>query len=312
VSDVQTARGRITARLRVDRLATAALVFVTLMWGSTFILIKNVVGRMPVLDFLAVRFVIAAVVLVVVFHRQVRALRRPAVLRGLGLGTVYGIAQILQTEGLARTSASVSGFVTGTYVVLTPVLALVLLRQKANPTTWVAVGMSTIGLAVLSLRGAEVSGGVLLILASAVLYALHILGLGLWSSSRDALGLAAVQMVAIAVVCTVGATPGGIALPPDGRAWASTLYMALGAGALALFLQTWAQAHLSATRAAIVMTMEPVFAATFAVAFGESLTLRMVLGGALVLAAMYVVELVPGKPGTARESPPAELLHHEP
>jgi drug/metabolite transporter (DMT)-like permease len=302
-------RGR--KRLSNQQMATLALVLVTTMWGSTFVLIKDVVRDMPVLDFLAVRFVVAALVLVVVFHRQVGRLPRAAVVRGLGLGAVYGVAQILQTEGLARTPASVSGFATGTYVVLTPVLGLILLRHKAGRMTWVAVGLSTAGLAVLSLRGAEVSNGVLLILASAVLYALHILGLGLWSSTKDALGLAAVQMVAIATVCTIGAAPGGIQLPPTGSAWLGTLYTALGAGALAMFLQTWAQAHLTATRAAVVMTMEPVAAAGFAVAFGEPLTARMIIGGALVLSAMYAVELVPGRSGTAAESPPSELLHHE-
>jgi drug/metabolite transporter (DMT)-like permease len=283
-----TAQGaRRTALPSKTRLATLALVFVTTMWGSTFVLIKDVVETMPVLDFLAVRFVIAGVVMVAVFHRQVRALPRRLVVRGLGLGVVYGLAQILQTEGLARTPASVSGFATGTYVVLTPVLGLILLRQKAGRMTWVAVLLSLAGLAVLSLRGAQVSDGVLLILASAVLYALHILGLGLWSSSKHAVGLAAIQMVAIATVCTLGATPGGITLPST------------------------AQAYLSSTRAAVVMTMEPVAAAGFAVAFGEPLTLRIVVGGALVLAAMYVVELVPGRSGTAGESPPREMLHHE-
>jgi drug/metabolite transporter (DMT)-like permease len=302
---------RRTALTSKTRLATLALVAVTLMWGSTFVLIKDVVETMPVLDFLAVRFVLAGAVMVTVFHRQVRALPRALAVRGLGLGVVYGLAQILQTEGLARTPASVSGFATGTYVVLTPVLGLILLRQKAGRMTWVAVLLSLAGLAVLSLRGAQVSNGVLLILASALLYALHILGLGLWSASRHAIGLAAVQMLAIAAVCTVGATPGGIALPPTAHAWAGTLYTALVAGALAMVLQTWAQAYLSSTRAAVVMTMEPVAAAGFAVAFGEALTLRIVLGGALVLAAMYVVELVPGRSGTAGESPPREMLHHE-
>jgi drug/metabolite transporter (DMT)-like permease len=297
-------------RLSNEQLATLALVLVTTMWGSTFVLIKNVVHTMPVLDFLAVRFLMAGLILVVVFRRNVSRLSRATLLRGLGLGAVYGLAQILQTEGLATTPASVSGFATGTYVVLTPILGLVLLRHRVGRMTWAAVALSTIGLAVLSLKGADVSGGVLLILASAVLYALHIIGLGLWSSTKDALGLAAVQMVAIATVCTIGAAPGGITLPPDRAAWLGTAYTALGAGALAMFLQTWAQAHLSATRAAVVMTMEPVAAATFAVIFGEALTLRMVVGGILVLAAMYAVEL-PGRKGTAQESPPSEFLHHE-
>jgi drug/metabolite transporter (DMT)-like permease len=152
---------------------------------------------------------------------------------------------------------------------------------------------------------------VLLVLASTVLYALHVLGLGLWSSPRDALALAAVQLAAIAVVCTLGALPGGLTLPPDGSAWAVTIYTALAAGALALLLQTWAQAHLSATRAAIVMTTEPVAAAAFAVGFGESLTTRMVVGVLFVLAAMYVVELWPASAGTAEPAPTREMLHHE-
>jgi drug/metabolite transporter (DMT)-like permease len=306
-----TVQGDRRLGLSRTRLATLALVFVTTVWGSTFVWIKDVVGTMPVLDFLAVRFIVAGLVLLAVFWRQVRRLPRATLVRGLGLGAVYGSAQILQTEGLARTPASISGFATGMYVVLTPVLGLILLRQKAGRMTWLAVLLSLAGLAVLSLRGAQISAGVLLILASAVLYALHILGLGLWSDSRHAIGLAAVQMVAIALVCTIGAIPGGISLPPTANAWAGTLYTALVAGALAMFLQTWAQAYLSSTRAAIVMTMEPVAAAGFAVAFGEPLTFRIIVGGALVLAAMYVVELAPGRTGTAQESPPREMLHHE-
>jgi drug/metabolite transporter (DMT)-like permease len=298
-------------RLRTDHLATLALIAVTTVWGSTFVLIKHVVETMPVADFLAIRFLVAAAFMLALFGRRVTALSRTALLRGLGLGAIYGIGQLLQTAGLARTSASVAGFVTGMYVVLTPVLGLLLLRQRAGWTTWSAVLLATLGLGLLSLRGTEVSAGVLLVLASTVLYALHILGLGLWSSTQDALGLAAVQMVGIAAVCTLGALPGGITLPPDGSAWAGTIYMAICAGALALLLQTWAQAHLSATRTAIVMTMEPVAAAAFAVGFGEPLTVRMVLGGLLVLAAMYLVELVPSGEGTAEKSPPRELRHHE-
>jgi drug/metabolite transporter (DMT)-like permease len=296
---------------RQDQLATLALVAVTTVWGSTFVLIKHVVDRVPVADFLAVRFVIAAALLLALFGGRVARLTREAVVRGLGLGAVYGVAQVLQTAGLARTSASVAGFVTGLYVVLTPVLGLLLLRQRAGRTTWLAVLIATLGLALLSLHGAQVSTGVLLVLSSTVLYALHILGLGLWSSSRDAMGLAAVQMLGIAVVCTLAALPGGITLPPDGSAWASTLYMAIAAGALAILLQTWAQAHLSATRAAVIMTTEPVAAAAFAVGFGDALTARMVLGGALVVGAMYLVELSPRSHATAEESPPREMLHHE-
>jgi drug/metabolite transporter (DMT)-like permease len=293
--------------LPAARLATLLLVSVTAVWGSTFFLIRDLVAHVPSADFLTVRFAIAAVVMAAVFHRQTRVLSRREVLVGVGLGVLYGGAQLLQTVGLEHTDASVSGFVTGTYVVLTPVLGALLLRDRVPGTTWVAVGLATAGLAVLSLRGFSVGFGEALTLAAAALYALHILGLGRYSTSASATGLATVQAFVIALVALVGALPGGITLPQDGGQWTSLLYMALVAGAVALWAQTWAQSHLPATRAAIVMTMEPVFAAFFAVLLGgESLTARMLLGGGLVLAAMYVVELL------GRRSPGStELLHHE-
>ena len=113
----------------------------------------------------------------------------------------------------------------------------------------------------MSLRGLSVGLGESLTLASAVLYALHILALGRWSTPSRAVGLATVQAGVIAVISLVVAAPGGITLPQNGGQWVSVLYMALVAGAFALWAQTWAQGHLPATRAAIVMSMEPVFAA---------------------------------------------------
>jgi drug/metabolite transporter (DMT)-like permease len=295
--------------------ATLLLVSVTAVWGSTFFLIRDLVAHVPSADFLAVRFAIAALVMAVVFRRQTRALTRREVATGVGLGVLYGLAQLLQTVGLEHTDASVSGFVTGTYVVLTPILGAALFRDRLPATTWLAVGLATTGLAVLSLRGLSVGFGEALTLGSAALYALHIVGLGRWSTAASANGLATVQAFVITAVAFVAALPGGITLPSSGGQWTSLLYMALVAGALALWAQTWAQSHLPATRAAIVMTMEPVLAAFFAVLFGgESLTARMLLGGALVLSAMYTVELLGRRrsPGaSAQDEPPAELLHHE-
>lgn len=292
-----------------SRLATLALVALTAVWGSTFFLIRDLVEHVPPIDFLAVRFAIASVIMVVLFWRPLRALTRPQVGLGIGLGALYGVAQILQTQGLATTPASVSGFITGTYVVLTPIFTAVLLREKVPGSTWAAVGLATAGLALLSLNGLSVGIGEAITLLSAVFYALHIVGLGRFSATEIATGLSVVQMVVIAVVTGVGALPGGIVLPSTPGQWASVLYMVLFASILAILVQTWAQAHLSATRAAIVMTVEPVFAACFAVWLGdESLTSRMVVGGALVLTAMYAVELL------ARRRPdelPAEALHHE-
>jgi drug/metabolite transporter (DMT)-like permease len=301
--------------LRHVRLATLLLVGVTAVWGSTFFLIRDLVEHVPPADFLAVRFGIAAVVMFLLFRRQALALSARELRVGAVLGVLYGVAQVLQTMGLQHTDASVSGFITGTYVVLTPVLGAVLLRDRIGPVTWLAVGLASVGLAVLSLRGLSVGAGEALTLASAVLYAGHIVALGRWSTPRAAVGLATVQASVIAMVCGVAAVPDGLTLPASGGQWVSLLYMALVAGALALWAQTWAQAHLTAARAAIVMALEPVFAAFFAVLLGgESLTRRMLLGGALVVAAMYLVELrsTPREPDvTAAEDPPVEALHHD-
>ena len=294
----------------VRALATGLLVALTAVWGSTFFLIHDLVVTVPPVDFLAVRFTIAAVLMTGLFWRPLCALTRRDWIASVGLGGLYGAAQILQTVGLAHTDASVSGFVTGTYVVLTPVFTALLLRERVPASTWSAVLLATAGLAVLSLNGFSVGIGESLTLAAAALYALHIVGLGRLSTSQRATGMSAVQMLIIALICVVAAVPDGIVWPRGGGQWAAVLYMATAAGVLALWVQTWAQAHMSATRAAIVMTLEPVFAAGFAVLFGgESLTARMLLGGAMVLAAMYAVELVGRRPDDPR--PPAEVLHHE-
>ena len=279
---------------RTSLLATGAVLLTTASWGSTFFLIKDLLDRVPTLDFLAVRFAIAGAVTLLVMHRAVFALDREAWRRAGLLGLVYGVAQILQTAGLAHTAASVSGFVTGMYVVCTPLLASVLLRTRITAATWGAVALATVGLGVLTLEGFSVGYGEALTFVAAVLYALHIVALGAWSTARDALGMSVVQLLVIAVVCLVATAPDGIVLPETGRDWLSVVYMALVAGALALAAQTWAQSQLSPTRTAIVMSMEPVFAAFFAVLLGgEGLTSRMIFGGALVLAAMLAVEVGP-------------------
>lgn len=275
-------------------LATLALLAMTACWGSTFFLIKDLLDRVPVLDFLALRFAIATVALFVMFPRALTktssAARRSAVV----LGLLYGLAQILQTAGLAQTPASVSGFITGMYVVCTPLLAAPLLRQRIGAWTWAAVLLAVAGLAVLTLSGLSIGYGEAITLVAAVLYALHIVGLGAWSTSGEAMGMTIVQLAVITVLCFVVTVPDGIVLPNRPADWASIVYMAVFAAALALAGQTWAQAHLSPTRSAIIMSMEPVFAALFAVALGgEEATFRMVVGGAMVLAAMLLVEVGP-------------------
>jgi drug/metabolite transporter (DMT)-like permease len=273
-------------------LATLGLLLVTVVWGSTFFLIKDVVERMPVPDFLAVRFAIATVVLAALQPGAVRQLSRTGRRRGVVLGATYGIAQIFQTVGLDRTHASVSGFITSMYVVFTPLLAGVFLRHRIGRVAWAAVALSTFGLGVLSLKGFHVGSGEVLTLICAALYAAHIVGLGAWSTPRNAFGLSIVQMAAITVVCAVAAAPDGLTLPPDAAAWAGVVYTAVcagGAGPCHTDVGTGASRadacghhHDDGTR----------FRRRLCGCLGwRVVDPRLVLGGGLVLAAMYLAEV---------------------
>jgi drug/metabolite transporter (DMT)-like permease len=279
---------------------TAALVFVCVMWGSTFLIVKDAIGRMPAMDFLAWRFGIAAIAMFAVRPKAVLSIDARGRRLGAVLGLILGGGYITQTIGLEHTPASVSGFITGLYVVFTPLCLAAILRRPVGRIAWLAVALATGGLALLSLHGFSIGSGEALTLLCAFAFALHIVGLGEWSSSYDAAGLVVVQLSTVTVLSIVCAAPQSLAPPPDAAVWGAVLLTAVAATAVAFFLQTWAQAHLSPTRAAVVMTMEPVFAGVFGVAIGgDSLGIRTVLGAVLVLTAMYAVELSPSPPVAA-------------
>lgn len=280
---------------------TAALVGVTAVWGSTFVVVKDAIDRMPVMDFLAWRFAIAAIVILAIRPRSVPRLGRTGQLHGVVLGLALAAGYVAQTYGLRRTPATVSGFITGLFVVFTPLCAGLMLRRRVDVASWLGVVVATGGLALLSLHGLSVGRGEAITLLCAIAFALHIIGLGEWSTAHDAYGLAVVQLSTVAVISAIAAAPDSLAPPPDSGVWGAILLTALAATAIGFFVQTWAQAHLAPTRAAVVMTMEPVFAGIFGVAFGgDDLTVRIVVGAVLVLAAMFLVELGPRRAADAR------------
>ncbi len=275
---------------RTTRLATLALIGITAIWGSTFFVIKDAVGAIDPVDFLAVRFTIAAVTAVAFCWRRLRRLTRRQWAVGLALGTVFAAAQITQTVGLLYTSASVSGFITGTYVILTPLILWLGFGARLRPATWVAVTLAIAGLAVLGLNGFDGNGlGEALTLAGAVLFSLHIILLDRWAQAADALSLSVVQLIALAVICAALGAPGGYPVPSAVNVWAAIAYTAIAAGLVTLLAQTWAQQHVPPTRVALLMTLEPVFASTFAVTLGgEEATPRLLLGGTLIVAGTIV------------------------
>ena len=274
-------------------LVVGSLVAVTAVWGSTFVVVKDAIDRMPVLDFLAWRFALGAAVMLVVRPRAVGRLSREGRRHGAVLGVALGAGYLFQTFGLETADAAVSGFITGMFVVFTPLAAAVLLRRGVGGAAWVAVVLATLGLALLSLEGLRVGGGEALTLLCAVAFALHIVGLGEWSRRHDSYGLAVVQLIVVAVGCALGAVAGGLVVPPDARVWGALAVTAVLATAVAFVVQTWVQAHLAPTRAAVIMTMEPVFAGLFAALAGETFGPRKLTGAVLILAAMLVTELGP-------------------
>jgi len=273
-------------------LALAALVVITAVWGYTFLIVQSAVELMPVMDFMAWRFAAAALIMLALRPKCLRGITRQELLRGAGLGIVLGLGYIAQTYGLLYASAAVSGFITGMFVVLTPVVAWIILRHKTDGKTWLLVALATFGVALLSLNGWSVGPGELLTLGCAVLFAIHIVGLGEWSPYYDPYTFAFLQIATVAAISIVAALPGGITLPPNSEVWTTVGITAVFATALAFVVQTWAQSLVSPTRAAIVMTMEPVFAGFFAVVIGgDQLTFRTLLGGGCIVAAMLIINL---------------------
>ena len=276
--------------MRKPTVATLALLVVTAIWGSTFFIIKDAVSKIDPIDFLAVRFAVGAAIPAFVFWRRLSRLTATQWQIGLALGCLYGLAQIVQTVGLQTTAASVSGFITGTYVVLTPIIMWIAFKARLNVRTWVAVALALAGLAVLSLTGLGNGGvGEALTLVGAALYAVHIVLLDRWSRSMDAMSLAIVQLIGVALTTGFLGLPGGYHVPADPGVWGAIVYTAIMAGIVTMLLQTWAQRHITPTRVALLMTFEPVFASAFAVGFGgEAVTIRLVAGGALILLATLI------------------------
>lgn len=271
---------------------TLALLGATLLWGSTFVVTKSSLDGLAPADLLTWRFGLAAVVLLAVRPRAAR-LRGPDGRRAVALGLFVATGFLLQTGGLLETPAGVSGFLTGTAVVLTPVVARVVFQEHAGRAGWVAVALSAAGVTLLAAPGAVSGRGALLTIAGAGCFAFHIAGLSRWARRDNAYGLTVWSVAVAGAVCGVATLAGGGPVPPaTGASWAAVLYLALGATCVAFVVQAWAQSHLSATTAAVVMTAEPLVAAVVAAAAtGERIGVTGWVGGGAVVAAMLVAEL---------------------
>lgn len=272
--------------------AVLALVLVTAVWGVTFVQVKDAVALYPLFAFLAVRFWIATLTLAVPGLPRVRSLGRPGFVGGAFLGLLLAAGYTLQTAGLERTTVSSTGFITGMYVVLTPLIALVLVRSRIGLSVWGGVALSTIGLAMLSGIHAGSVTGDLLVLAAAAVYSLQIVLMERYAPRYDAVGFTLVEMLAAGVALgLVAAALGDLHLPHGWTVWGALLVTGVFASALAFLVQTWAQRRTSATRTALAFTMEPVWTAFFGYTLaGDRLGLLGWGGCAVIMAGIVLAE----------------------
>lgn len=273
------------------RLGTLTLVLITLVWGSTFVIVKDALSSIAVPLLLALRFTLAALALGWV-RFEWRALGSAFV---LGLLAFAGFAS--QTVGLKSTSASNAAFITGLSVILVPLIGAWWLRRAVAPRVYGAALLALAGLGLMTLKSATgIAGGDLWVLLTALTYALYIVYLGEVAGRAHALSLASLQHWPMALLAWLWALPRLSelrAVPP--ATWLAVLYLALVATAAVAVLQTYAQRVVPAHTAALIFVLEPVFAALFAyLLLGETLSPWGWLGAALILAAMLLSELGSG------------------
>jgi drug/metabolite transporter (DMT)-like permease len=273
-------------------LALLALAAVTAVWGVTFVQVKDAVELYPLFAFLAVRFAIASLALGALAAPRLRRLGGSGALGGAALGGLLAAGYALQTAGLSRTTVSSTGFVTGMYVVLTPLFALALFRVRVGCAVWGGVALAVAGLAMLSGISAGSPAGDLLVLAGAAAYSLQIVLMGRYAPRHDALAFTFVEMaVACLGFAAVAVGLGELEMPRGWTVWGALLVTGVFASALGFLIQTWVQRRTTATRTALMFALEPVFTAIFGFALaGDRLGALGWSGCAVIMGGILVSE----------------------
>jgi len=272
--------------------ALPVLIVVTAVWGVTFVQVKDAVALYPLFAFLALRFAIASVTLAAPAAGRLRSLRREGWVAAALAGSLLGAGYALQTAGLARTTVSSTGFVTGMYVVLTPLLALALFRVHVGAAAWAGVALATAGLALLSGIQAGSVAGDLLVLAAAAVYSLQIVLMERYAPRFDAIAFTLVEMLAsFAGLMVIALALGQLRVPHGWTVWGALVVTGVFASALAFLAQTWAQRRASATQTALAFSLEPVWAAFFGFTLaGDRLGAVGWLGCAVIMAGIVIAE----------------------
>jgi drug/metabolite transporter (DMT)-like permease len=278
------------------RLSELALIGIASIWGLTFVMVKDAIEELPTMAFLAYRFIPAALIVAVVFHKQLGALPRAGWRAGAVMGVFLACGYIFQTLGLEETSASNTGFITGLFVVLTPVLGAVFLRQSIPLVAWAAAGVAVLGLWLLSGPGTDFNfRGDGLVLVCAFSLAAHILATASAVKKYDVGALLAIQLGVVGVVSlAIGAGAGDLQAPEGATVWSALIVTSLIASALGFFVQTFAQQHAPPARTALILAAEPAFAGFFGWLLNDDrLSATGWFGAVLIMTAIVAVEIIP-------------------
>jgi drug/metabolite transporter (DMT)-like permease len=272
--------------------AALLLIAVTAVWGVTFVQVKDAVAIYPLFAFLAVRYAIGSAVLFPAAASRLRGLGRGGVVAGTVLGVLLAVGLALQTAGLERTTVTNTGFITGLYVLLTPLFALALFRTRITRELWIAVALALLGLTLLAGVPSSSATGDLLVLASTAAQALQIVMVERYANRYDAVGLVFVEILVAFLSCAaIAVALGDLSVPRGETVWAALIVTGVFASALAYLIQIWAQRRISATRIAIIFSLETVWAGFFGyVLDGDRLGAVGLTGCALIFVAILVAE----------------------
>ena len=269
-----------------------ALIGVTAIWGLTFVVIKNALGSISPFYFNAIRFSLAALLLLFfsLFTKQKYSVR--LIIKGVLAGIALLAGYSFQTFGLNLTSASNAGFITGLSVVIVPVLTLIIYKKSPPLIVWFGVSLAAAGLGIMSLKsGFTFNPGDLIILLSAVGFALHMIIVGLYTNDFPTIPFVAVQIATVSAASwAIGALTEKLPPALSLDMWKALLYTALFATFIAYLVQNWAQKFTTPTRTALILAAEPVFTLIFAtLLLKEMLTMQGAGGAALMLCGVLLV-----------------------
>jgi drug/metabolite transporter (DMT)-like permease len=280
--------------VRSSRAAELGLVGIAAVWGLTFVMVQDAVERLPVMTFLGYRFTAAALLVALLFRRRLRSLSGAGFRAGILMGAFLTAGYVFQTFGLEHTSASNAGFITGLFVVITPLIGAALFRERIGGAAWAAAAVSALGLYLLAGAGGLNRGDALALLC-AVAFSAHIVATARSVGAHDPGALLVVQLGVCGLAClAVAAIGGDLEAPRGGTVWSALIVTALVASALGFFVQTYAQRHAPPARTALILASEPAFAGLFGwLAGGEHLSAVAWAGAVLIMVAILAVEVVP-------------------